>query len=282
MRKTFPLLVALLIVLPTSFYAQKTARSILEESIVAMHSVKTMRGRIKKTERIGDDFLKGEMYFKVIFKPYQVYLYNFSPDAGSEVLFKTGWNKDRAYIHPNKFPFVNVNLSPTGDILIKDRHHTIFDVGFSYTCNVVEFLMDTRGDELEKYVTREKDINYDGQPCYTIAIDYPEYGTTEYTVKAGEDLVKIDHDLRVPAYKILELNPDMKDFFDVKAGDVITVPNIYAKKVVLFVAKSSLLPIVQIVHDDKGLFEKYEYGKFDVNPTFDAKEFTTDWHEYEF
>lgn len=282
MRKLLPLMLVLALALPSATYAQKAARTIVEESIVAMKEVKTMKGRIKKTERIGEDFIKGEMYFKVIFNPYQVYLYNFSPDVGSEVLFKTGWNKGRAYIHPNKFPFVNVNLKPTGDLMMNDRHHTIFDVGFSYTCNVVEFLLDTRGDELEKYVSREKDINYDGQPCYTIAIDYHEYGTTTYTVKAGEDLVKIDHDLRVPAYKILELNPDLKDFYDVEAGDVLTVPNIYAKKVVLFVAKESMLPIVQIVHDDKGLFEKYEYGKFHVNPKFDPKEFTTDWHEYEF
>ena len=34
--------------------------------------------------------------------------------------------------------------------------------------------------------------------------------------------------------------------------------------------------------DDKGLFEKYEYIKFDFNPKFAPTEFDPEWHEYDF
>ncbi len=274
---------ALAFLLPTSpAKAQLNARQIVDGCLESMKKCKTLSGRIKRSERVNGEMEAADMYFKVNYKPYKVYIYNYAPDVGSEVLYVTGWNKNKAHIHPNKFPFVNVNLNPKGDMLLKDRHHTLFDVGFTYTLNVVTFLVAKHIDDFDKYVKKEKDVTYDGEPCYTISINYPEYEFIDYTVEAGEDLIKIDQKLRVPAFKVLEINPDVKDYFDVEAGQVIKVPNMYAKKVVLFVAKKSMLPIVQIVYDDQGLFEKYEYSKVVYNPTFDPAEFTTDWHEYEF
>ena len=282
MRKIYFTILTLALLWPvTSIHAQ-SAREIVESSVVAMKSCKTLKGKIERSERLKGEMEKAKMFFKVRFNPYSVYIYNYYPDEGSEVLFKKGWNNNKAHIHPNKFPFVNVNLKPTGDLLLKDRHHTIMDVGFVYTLNVVQFLLDERGDEFDKYVRKEKDVVYDGEPCWVISIDYDEYGFEDYTVQAGEDLIKIDQKLRVPAFKVLEINDDVKDYFDVKAGDVIKVPNIYAQKVVLFVSKKNRLPIVQIIYDDNGLFEKYEYQGIEVNPPLKDGEFTPDWPDYEF
>ena len=283
MRRITPLLLALAFLVPAApVFSQTPAREIVKASLAAMKTCKTLSGRIKRSERVKGEMEKADMYFKVTYDPYKVYIFNYAPDEGSEVLFVTGWNKDRAHIHPNKFPFVNVNLDPKGSMLTKDRHHTIFDVGFAYTFNVVEFLLKERGDEFDKYVRLDKDVTFDGEPCNVITIDYDKYGFDDYTVQAGENLIDIDQKLRVPAFKILEINKSIKDYNDVKAGDVIKVPNIYAKKVVLFISKKNKLPIVQIVYDDLGLFEKYEYSKVKFNPTFDPAEFTPEWHEYEF
>ncbi len=282
MRKIFPLALILGFLLPASFSFSQSARDIVKLSVRAMEECKTLRGKIERSERLEGEMEKARMFFKVQFYPYQVYIYNYYPDKGSEVLYKTGWNKNKAYIHPNKFPFVNVSLKPKGDMLLKDRHHTLFDVGFIYTLNVVQFLLGERGSEFDKYVSMEDNITFQGEPCYVVTIDYDEYGFDDYTVLEGEDLIAIDQKLRVPAFKILEINKGVKDYFDVKAGDVIKVPNIYAQKVVLFISKKNYLPIVQIVYDDEGLFEKYEYSDLTVNPKFDPKEFTPDWPDYEF
>ena len=283
MRKITPFLVVLAFLLPTSpAHAQLNARQVVDKCLASMAKCKTLSGRIKRSERLNGEMIPADMYFKVNYKPYKVYIYNYAPDVGSEVLYVTGWNKNKAHIHPNKFPFVNVNLNPKGDMLLKDRHHTLFDVGFAYTQNVVTFLVDKHIEDFDKYVRKEKDVTFEGEACYVISINYTEYDFEDYTVQAGEDLIKIDQKLRVPAFKVLEINDDVKDYFDVEAGQVIKVPNMYAKKVVLFVSKKTFLPIVQIVYDDKGLFEKYEYSKVKYNPTFDPAEFTPDWHEYEF
>lgn len=283
MRKITPLIVVLAFLLPTSpAIAQKSARQIVDECLKSMSTCKTLSGRIKRTERVDGEMEPADMYFKVNYNPYKVYIYNYAPDVGSEVLYVTGWNKNKAYIHPNKFPFVNVSLNPKGDMLLKDRHHTLFDVGFTYTNNVVTFLIDKHEQDFDKYVKQEKDVIYSGEDCYVISINYDVYDFVDYTVLEGEDLIKIDQKMRVPAFKVLELNDDVKDYFDVEAGQVIKIPNMYAEKVVLFISKANMLPIVQIVYDDKGLFEKYEYSKVKFNPTFDPAEFTTKWHEYEF
>lgn len=284
MNRLFFRLLPLLILFPFFLQAQLTAKEIVKRSIESMTKCKTNSGRIVKSERVKGGMVKGDLYFKVQYKPYKAYVYTFSPDVGAEVLYKEGWNKNKVYIHPNKFPFVNISLAPFGDLLIKDKHHSIFDVGFVYTNSVLKFLMETRYDEFDKYVKYARDAVFEGMECYVITIDYQDYKIVDYTVLPGEDLVKIDQKLRIPAYKILELNREngVKDFFDVKAGDKLKVPNSYGKKVIFFIDKKHYLPVVQIIHDELGLFEKYEYVKVKYNPVFAPTEFDTDWHEYDF
>lgn len=267
---------------PNVLPAQSQARVIVDKSIAAMRKTKTLSGRINRSERVKGELLKGDMYFKVNLNPYKVYLFNFSPDEGTEILYAKGWNKGKILINPNKFPFVNVSLNPYSDLVLKDKHHSVFDVGMKYTLGVVEHVLTTHGDDFDDHVSYKGDVKFMDKSCHVIEINYPDYGFVDYTVLEGESVIDIDQKLRVPAYKILEINPGVKDYFDLDAGQVIKVPNVYGKRVVFFIDKASYLPIVQIVYDDEGLFEKYEYIEFKVNPTFAPTEFDPEWHEYDF
>ncbi|HEX2901359.1 MAG TPA: DUF1571 domain-containing protein, partial [Bacteroidia bacterium] len=71
-------------------------------------------------------------------------------------------------------------------------------------------------------------------------------------------------------------------YWDLKPGQVITVPTVYGKESVFMIDTENFLPIVQIIHDDKGLFEKYEYHNLKVNPRFNSAEFTKDYPDYKF
>ena len=44
----------------------------------------------------------------------------------------------------------------------------------------------------------------------------------------------------------------------------------------------NFLPIMQEVHDEKGMFERYEYSKLKVNPYIAPAEFTEDYTGYGF
>jgi len=258
------------------------AKTIVDRSIQSMRNTKTLKGMINRQERVKGKMEEGKLYFKMTPNPYQVYVYNYAPDEGTEVLFKTGWNNNKAYIFPNKFPFINVSFKPLSNTLLKGRHHSIYDVGFTYTLKVVEHVMEKYGDDFEQYVTLQPEVNYRGQACYVVQIDYDEYAYEDYVVEQGENIVDIDQKLRVPAYKIIEINDGINDIWDVKAGQTIKVPNVYASKVVFFIDKKDYLPLVQVVYDDEGLFERYEYSQLEYNPPIDPGEFTPEWDEYMF
>ena len=52
---------------------------------------------------------------------------------------------------------------------------------------------------------------------------------------------------------ILERNPKAGGYYDVKAGQIISIPNAYAKLTLLLIDKETLLPLNNKVFDDKGL-----------------------------
>lgn len=269
-----------LFLLPDHSFAQ-TARELVDQSLKSMARVQTLTGRIKRLERMDDELVPGEMKFKLMMDPHKIYIYNYVPDEGAEVLWVKGWNHDKAYIHPNKFPWINVSFGLDSDVLLRG-HHPMTDLGFNYTRKIVQNLVDNRADEFDKYVKYSGTKTFHGQKVHVITIEYDNYGIEEYVVQGEKDLFEIDSKLMVPAGKILELNKDVDDFFDIERGQKLKVPNIYAQKVIFFLDDVHKLPIVQIVYDEKGLFSKYEYLEVKVNPRFQSDEFLTDFPEYGF
>ncbi len=81
---------------------------------------------------------------------------------------------------------------------------------------------------------------------------------------------------------ILENNPQISDYTDVKAGQIIQIPDAYAKLTLLTIDKELLIPVNNKVFDDKGLFETYEYHNVIVNSTIAPEEFTKDYKDYDF
>ncbi|MEM1000783.1 MAG: DUF1571 domain-containing protein [Bacteroidota bacterium] len=280
LRRALFLLGVLLLFLPETASAQ-TARSIVTESLRSMQRIQTLSGRIKRMERLADGLEPGELKFKLMLDPHKIYIYNYVPEEGAEVLWVNGWNKNKALIHPNKFPWVNVSFGLDADVLLRG-HHPMTDLGFGYTHRVIERLMRERSDDFEEHVKYEGTRTWYGQTVHVVVVNYEEYSFDNYTVVGNEDLFDIDRKLNVPAWKVVELNDKVDDFYDIKAGQNLKVPNIYAKKVIFFFDDKYKLPVVQIVYDDQGLFSKYEYLDLRVNPRFRSDEFLSDYSEYGF
>jgi outer membrane lipoprotein-sorting protein len=134
---------------------------------------------------------------------------------------------------------------------------------------------------MNDYVQINGEITYDSRKCWNVTLTNKEYAIESYTVKAGEDIIKIARKLRLDEYSLLELN-GIKNFDDVKAGQTIKVPNSLCKKIEMYIDKENYLPLYQKLFDDKGLMATYEYTNLKINPGFKAEEFTTDYSEYDF
>jgi outer membrane lipoprotein-sorting protein len=117
---------------------------------------------------------------------------------------------------------------------------------------------------------------------YLLVIDNPDFGHNKVTVKKGETITSIANRLFLNDRMILELNPGCSDYDDVKAGDVLTVPNGFAKKIVFHIDKKNMLPLIQTTYDDKGLYGKVTFSSFVLNPEFSDNDFSRSNPKYNF
>ncbi|HIA36421.1 MAG TPA: LysM peptidoglycan-binding domain-containing protein, partial [Flavobacteriales bacterium] len=103
-----------------------------------------------------------------------------------------------------------------------------------------------------------------------------------YTVKKGQTILDIAEERLINEYMIVSVNPGVDDYNDVSEGQKIKIPVVYVKKSILYIDKINYLPIKQVMYDDKGLFEEYEFLNLKVNSTIYEEEFTEGYKDYNF
>lgn len=262
--------------------ATKDGAATKELLVKMVHSIQDIHGlkySLKITERGKKGYNHYESSVKLNRKPRKLYIYI----KGIEVLWTTGTNNGKAYVKPNSFPYINLSLDPMGNLMRQDQHHTINEMGFDYFGSIIEYCILKFGDKLEQSVKFEGEEKYNNRMCYKVTINNKDFAQTTYTVGTSENLTSIARKLFVSEYMIVEMNPKLKDYFDIlNPGQVIKVPNWYAKTVTMYIDKFYYLPIGVQVYDDKSLFEEYNYFFLQVNPKFEENEFTKEYKDYKF
>lgn len=254
---------------------------IFRKMMSTIDGIKTLSFHLDKTERIKGKMAPGSQDVKLNVKPFKVYLKVQVPNKGAEVLYIEGQNDGKAKVNPNAFPYMTLNLDPDGSILRKDQHHSVKELGFGYTGDLLNHVYQKYKDKINDYVTINGEVTYDGRKCWNVTLTNKEYKIESYTVQAGEDILKIARKLRLDEYSLLELN-GIKDFDDVKAGQTIKVQNSLCKQIEMYIDQETYLPLYQKLFDEKGLMATYEYSKLKINPTFKPEEFTEDYSGYDF
>ena len=258
------------------------AKVYLYKMLDAISRVKTATYTLTLHERVPNKFRDSEFKVKLDVNPFKLYALSNHPNPGAEALLIDGKNNMKALINPNRFPYVNLCLSPQCNLLRKNHHYTFNEIGFSYIQKILTGYL--RNDSVTFYKTLHfyENIAYAGQQYYMLEMDYPSYSFVDYTVKEGETLTTIADKLLVNDYKILISNPKLSYYDDVKPGQVIKVPNAFARKIVLYLDKTTMLPLIQTVYDEQGLFGRYEIHNFNLNPVFAPDEFTETYAGYHF
>ena len=272
----------------TAHYVEKSlsSRDIVTGMLSSIENVKGLKYTFKSYERInGKDFYT-EMDIKANINPLKFYGYTKSePNKGVEVLYLDGQWDNKAMVNPGNW-LPNVKLSPYGDRMRENQHHTIKEAGFNFLGAIIKNAVkraDTeRPGQFDSFFKYEGDITWNNRQCYKVSIEDPEFRYIDYTVKEGDNIGNLEKRNGICGYLILEKNPSVKGFDGLKAGMKIKLPSSYAKKTTLYIDKQNNLPIVQIMSDDTGQFEKYEFYNLVVNPAFAANEFTPDFSGYGF
>jgi len=254
------------------------ARTLVNKILKAVQDSRTLKYDLKLFERINGQMLSTSSSVKLQKSPRKLYLYL----KGTELLWKENENNGNALVNPDGFPFYNLNLNPYGSVLRKNQHHTIHEIGFDYFADIIQNFSKKAGENFEKhfiYIGEEKCNNIN---CYKLMILFPEFGFENYMVKKNENLITIARKLKISEYLIIENNPQIDDYYEIKEGDKIKIPNSYAKTTTLYIDQKYFLPINIKIVDNKGLFEQYEYYFLQVNPKIADEEFIKTYKDYHF
>ncbi|MCC7301625.1 MAG: DUF1571 domain-containing protein [Bacteroidia bacterium] len=253
-------------------------KTVITQMLDSMSNVRAMRFKMKILERIKGQLMNYGSQGKYVKSPRKIYL----ELNGPEVLWKEGWNNGQALVNPGGFPYFNLNLDPYGSIMREGQHHTIFEIGFTYFEDIIRNAMQRAGNDFNKHIKLVGSATWNGNDCWLVSLEYPEFAFIDYTVRKGDNLLKIAREKRVAEYMILEGNTKMKDFYDVKPGQVIRIPNAYARKTTIMINKKSFLPVNTKIYDNQGLFESYEYHMLQANVNIPDVEFSKEYQGYKF
>jgi len=257
-------------------------KQIVEKMILSIEGIETLRYTLLQNERIKGEMVAGKQDVKLSLKPFKVYIYSHVPNEGAEVLWVSGKNGGDALVNPASFPYINLNLDPYGSLMRNDQHHTLHKTGFNYLKGIIEFALDTAGADFGKYFSCKDVVQVSGRACYKVVIEYDQFNYLNYTVKKGQTILDIAEERLINEYMIVSVNPGVDDYNDVSEGQKIKIPVVYVKKSILYIDKINYLPIKQVMYDDKGLFEEYEFLNLKVNSTIYEEEFTEGYKDYNF
>ncbi len=262
----------------TSVHSNVTSRDIMSGMLQSIDKIKSLKYTFISYERInGSDFFT-EMDVKLSMSPFRVHMVTKSdPNKGVIVVYEEGKNDNKAQVNPGKW-LPNVKLNPYGSKMRDNQHHTIHQSGFNFLAQIIRDAIKRadkeRPGQFESFFRLEGEETWNGKKCYKLVIDDPEFDYVNYTVKPGEDINSIAKSKGICGYLIVEKNDNVKNFDALKPGMTVKIPTSYAKKTILYIDKLTNMPVVQIMYDEVGQFEKYEFLNLQVNPAISDSEFS--------
>ncbi len=261
----------------------QTPRSVMDKMYAGIAKARKVTYEMTSEERFGSKTVRKVMDFRIN-QSSTLKVYAKDKNTGVEILYVNGWNNNKAYINPNGFPWMNVSLSIFGSKVRNESHHVIVHSGFDYITKLMkntEAQIRARGKTLDDYVNVRDGISWNGRNCYRLELKDYSYKMTTMTCSKNESLYALCDREGLPEYRVMELN-NLGYGATVKAGQTLKVPSSFAKRVVFYIDKANGLPIVQMIYDDQGLYEKYEFRNVEVNPNMYGGEWTTQCAGYGF
>ena len=272
-------LIILLSLKPTHAGLQPSCRQLIAGMIETISNLKTASYTLHAAERVKGKILKASSQIKLHMMPRQLYFKN---NSGVEVLYNESVDKEEALVNPNAFPYINLKLDPYRSIMRNNQHHTIFELGFHQIGGILANAVKQSELNFDKWFTYMGIIKFNNRDCHKIYFEYPDFKYIKYTVHKKETVRNIAQKLGVGEYRIIQNNANISYTDYIKEGRILTVPNVYASKTLMYIDKELNLPVYIKAFDDKGFYESYEFYDLKVNKNFSSKEFEKSFPGYGF
>ncbi|MFW5656926.1 MAG: DUF1571 domain-containing protein [Bacteroidota bacterium] len=275
------LLTGLLLFIVKTGFTQDPLK-LIEKMFATEARISSLQLTMMMNERIDGEYKKKKSFFKIDYNPMKIYMKQEYPNKGLEVLYIEGQNNNRAYISPKTFPWVTLSLNPLGKTMREDHHHPIFNSGYDYFINISKKLLEKHKHQINEVLSYKGIHKLEGINCHKIQYNSPDYKYFNYVVKKGETVNSIAHKFQVNEYMLIERNKGKIDYESVNAGSTISIPNEYAKKIIIYISAKNNLPYSIQAFDEQGLFQEYFYTDVVLNPNFAQKDFDVENRAYNF
>ncbi len=278
MFKKIGILILVILFKSVAFSQTKSCVHLLSQMNDSIKKINTLKMHIYAIERIEKSYFSANSQIKVNNHPRKLYFIN--PQKKLEILHVPSID-DKAIVKPHVFPYVTMQLNPHGNLMRKNQHYTINELGFEFISKSIALTIN-KDKEGSKHFKYHGKIKKNGVSCYFIEYENPHFTYINYTIGKKETVTSLSYKLCVNDYLVRYKNDLINDFGFLKEGKVIQVPTLYCKKAVVYLAENTLLPISLSLYDDVGLFESYEFTNIEINPHINDEEFTVKYKAYKF
>ena len=253
---------------------------LITDMLDSAKKVTFLRYSMKSVERIESGYATASTIVKLQTHPRKSYLVNTQNKL--EVLYNEGEINNKALVKPHVFPYFTMSLEPLGNIMRKNQHFTILDIGFDFTARTIAVALNKEKDQIAKHLTYVGKAEKNKMNCHLLVYENLDFGYHDYTVQHKETVSSIAGKLTVNDYMLRCKNKLYDNYGYLKEGSTIKVPTFYCKKAVFYVDEKTMLPISVSIYDEVGLFESYDFFNLEVNKPIPAAEFKRDFNGYGF
>jgi hypothetical protein len=253
---------------------------LITDMLDSAKKVTSLRYNMKSVERLETGYSTASTIVKLQCHPRRSYFVNTQNKL--EVLYNEGELSGKALVKPHVFPYFTMSLDPRGNLMRKNQHFTVLDIGFDFAARTIAIALSKEKDQIAKHLTYAGKVEKNKMYCHLLIYENLEFGYHDYTVQHKETVSSIAGKLTVNDYMLRCKNKLYDDYGYLKEGSVIKTPTFYCKKAVFYVDEKTMLPISVSIYDEVGLFESYDFFNLEINKAIPASEFKKDFKGYGF
>ncbi len=282
----YKLVFCLLIILSGNLSSQISKENLLKDFKIItdmMDSVKKisyLRFNMKAMERTETGYSTANTKVKLQTHPRKSYLIN--TDKKLEVLYNEPLLGTKCLVKPHVFPYFTMTLDPSGNLMRKNQHFTIHELGFDFVAKTIAIALSKEKDQVAKHLNLLGKVERNKMNCYLMVYENTSFSYHDYTVQHKETVSSIAHKFTVNDYMIRCKNKLYDDYGYLKTGSTIKIPTFYCKKALFYVDEKTMLPVSIVVYDEVGLFESYDYYNIELNKPIHEEEFNRAYKAYGF
>ena len=253
---------------------------LITDMLDSAKKVSYLRYNMKSIERIESGYATASTIVKLQCHPRKSYFVNTLNKL--EVLYNEGEINNKALVKPHVFPYFTLSLDPLGNLMRKNQHFTILDIGFDFAARTIAVALSKEKDQIAKHLTYAGKVEKNKMNCHLLVYENVDFSYRDYVVQHKETVSSIAGKLTVNDYMLRCKNKLYDDYGYLKEGSTIKVPTFYCKKAVFYVDEKTMLPISVSIYDDISLFESYDFFNLEVNKPIPGFEFKRDFKGYGF